>query len=71
MIAAEVMSRPVVSLNPTVPVRQAMVLLVEHGFGALPVVSQDERLLASAFHRSSQFPIKPGRAFHLAVGAQS
>jgi CBS-domain-containing membrane protein len=45
MIAAEVMSRPVVSLNPTVPVRQAMVLLVEHGFGALPVVSQDERLL--------------------------
>lgn len=45
MIAAEVMSRPVVSVRPTMPVRQAMVLLVEHRFGALPVVNEEERLL--------------------------
>lgn len=45
MIAAEVMSRPVVSVRPTMPVRQAMVMLVEHRFGALPVVNEEERLL--------------------------
>ena len=45
MIAAEVMSRPVVSVRPGLPVRQAMALLVEHRFGALPVVNEDERLL--------------------------
>ena len=45
MIAADVMSRPVVSVAPAMPVRSAMVLLVENAFGALPVVDEDDRLL--------------------------
>lgn len=45
MIAADVMSRPVVTVSPAMPVRSAMVLLVENQFGALPVVSEDDRLL--------------------------
>lgn len=45
MIAADVMTRPVVSVTPMMPVRSAMVLLVEHAFGALPVVGEDERLI--------------------------
>src|SRR5215470_5363350 len=45
MIASDVMSRPVVSVSPSMPVRSAMVLLVENAFGALPVVGEGERLL--------------------------
>lgn len=45
MKASDVMSRPVVSVAPTMPVRSAIVLLVENNFGALPVVSEGERLL--------------------------
>lgn len=39
MRAVDVMSRPVVSVSPVTPVRSALVLLVERGFGALPVVT--------------------------------
>jgi CBS domain-containing protein len=45
MKASDVMSRPVVSVAPTMPVRSAIVLLIENNFGALPVVSEGERLL--------------------------
>lgn len=45
MKASDVMSRPVVSVDPTMPVRSAIVLLTENNFGALPVVSEGERLL--------------------------
>ena len=36
--AVDVMSRPVVTVTPDMPVRAALVLLLEHGFAALPVV---------------------------------
>lgn len=45
MKASDVMTRPVVSVAPTMPVRSAIVLLTENNFGALPVVGEDERLL--------------------------
>ena len=41
--AVDVMSRPVVSVTPDMPARAALVLLLEHGFAALPVVV-DERV---------------------------
>jgi len=41
MTAADVMSRPVVSVAPDLPARAALVLLLEHGFAALPVVVED------------------------------
>jgi CBS domain-containing protein len=36
--ATDVMSRPVVSVTADMPARAALVLLLEHGFAALPVV---------------------------------
>ncbi|HEU4349926.1 MAG TPA: CBS domain-containing protein [Actinoplanes sp.] len=39
--AVDVMSRPVVSVTPDMPARAALVLLLEHGFAALPVVVED------------------------------
>jgi CBS domain-containing protein len=39
--AVNVMSRPVVSVTPDMPARAALVLLLEHGFAALPVVVDD------------------------------
>lgn len=41
MRAVDVMSRPVVSIAPDMPARAALVLLLEHGFAALPVVVDD------------------------------
>lgn len=41
MKVADVMSRPVVSVTPDLPARAAMVLLLEHGYAALPVVVDD------------------------------
>ncbi|QFZ19667.1 CBS domain-containing protein [Saccharothrix syringae] len=38
MNAADVMTRPVYTVEPTVTVRAASALLVDHGFSALPVV---------------------------------
>lgn len=42
--AVDVMSRPVVSVTPDMPVRAALVVLIEHGFASLPVVV-DERVV--------------------------
>jgi CBS domain-containing protein len=42
--AVDVMSRPVISVTPDMPARAALVLLLEHGFAALPVVV-DERVV--------------------------
>jgi CBS domain-containing protein len=39
--AVDVMSRPVVTVTPDMPARSAMVLLLEHGFAALPAVVDD------------------------------
>lgn len=45
MRASEIMSRPVVSIGPNATIREAVVLLTEHGFAGLPVVDQDDRVI--------------------------
>lgn len=45
MNAADVMSRPVISVGPRTTVRAANALLVDHGFCALPVVNDDSHLV--------------------------
>jgi CBS-domain-containing membrane protein len=45
MRAQDVMSAPVVTVGPEVPAKQAAALLSAHGFTALPVVDEDERLI--------------------------
>ncbi|CAL9506351.1 Inosine-5'-monophosphate dehydrogenase [Actinosynnema sp. ALI-1.44] len=45
MNAAEVMTRPVVTVEPTTTIRAASALLVDHGFSALPVVEPGGRLV--------------------------
>lgn len=45
MKAADVMSRPVVTVDPATTVRAASALLGEHGFSALPVVDDEEHLV--------------------------
>jgi CBS domain-containing protein len=42
--AVDVMSRPVVSVSPDLPARAALVLLLERGFAALPVLVADRVL---------------------------
>jgi CBS domain-containing protein len=45
MRATDVMSRPVVAVRPGTAVREAIVLLTENGFAALPVVDERDRLV--------------------------
>lgn len=45
MFAWEIMSKPVVRVSPSTPVREAIALLIEHGFAALPVVNTDEQVV--------------------------
>jgi len=45
MNAADVMTSPVVTVNPATTVRVASALLGDHGFSALPVVDDDGRLV--------------------------
>jgi CBS domain-containing protein len=45
MRATDVMSRPVVTVRPGTAVREAIMLLTENGFAALPVVDDRDRLL--------------------------
>lgn len=46
MKAANIMTRPVVSVHTSTPMRQAIVLLTENHVGALPVVDDDGRVVA-------------------------
>ena len=43
--ARDVMTRPVVSVTADTPLRQVITVLTEHGFGALPVVDDEERAI--------------------------
>ncbi|MFB9930690.1 CBS domain-containing protein [Amycolatopsis halotolerans] len=43
--AQDIMTRPVVSVGPGFPVGDAVALLAEHAFAALPVVDHDNRVL--------------------------
>lgn len=45
MRARDIMTSPVITVTPKVPVRGAAALLVSHGFTALPVVDDDQRLI--------------------------
>ncbi|RZQ65909.1 CBS domain-containing protein [Amycolatopsis suaedae] len=45
MRARDLMSSPVVTVTPRTPVKEAAGLLARHGFTALPVVDDDERLV--------------------------
>ncbi|MFC9995235.1 CBS domain-containing protein [Nocardia sp. NPDC127526] len=44
MYARDILTRPVVVAHPGTPVREAISLLTEHGFAALPVVDDDGRV---------------------------
>lgn len=48
MRARDVMSSPVITVGPDVPVRAAAALLVSHGFTAAPVVDADRRVIGIA-----------------------
>jgi CBS domain-containing protein len=45
MRAQDVMSAPVITVDPEAPAKQAAALLSAHGITALPVVDEDERLV--------------------------
>jgi CBS domain-containing protein len=45
MDAREIMSRPAVRVNTDTTVRRAITLLVQHGFAALPVVDENDRVV--------------------------
>ena len=43
--ARDVMSRPVVSVTADTPLRDVITVLTEHGFGGLPVVDDEQRVV--------------------------
>ncbi|ACU96775.1 CBS domain-containing protein [Saccharomonospora viridis] len=45
MHASEIMSRPVVTISPDAPLRDAVVKLTEGGFASLPVVDEDQQVI--------------------------
>lgn len=45
MKVAEVMTRPAVSVRASTPLLEAMDLVLEHRFGALPVIDDDQRVV--------------------------
>ncbi len=48
MLARDVMSSPVITLRPDVPVHAAAALLVSHGFTSAPVVDAEHRMIGIA-----------------------
>lgn len=45
MRVAEIMTRPVIGIGPAAPIREAVRLLIEHGFAGLPVVDDESRVI--------------------------
>ena len=45
MRARDIMTSPVITVTPAVPLKGAAALMVSHGFTALPVVDDDKRLI--------------------------
>lgn len=45
MYARDIFSRPVVTVRPRTPLREAVALLTEHGFAALPVVDDADHVI--------------------------
>ncbi|MFE9325003.1 HPP family protein [Nocardia sp. NPDC052278] len=44
MYARDILSRPVVTVRPEAPLNEAIERLTEHGFAALPVVDDNDRM---------------------------
>ena len=44
MYARDILSRPVVTVQPETPLNEAIERLTEHGFAALPVVDDNDRM---------------------------
>ncbi|MET7990933.1 CBS domain-containing protein [Amycolatopsis sp. NPDC005232] len=67
MRARDIMTRPVVVVGPATPVREAIVLLMEHGIAALPVVDEENRVVGSFTEADALSgvltgePVAPGR----------
>lgn len=57
MRAIDIMSRPVVTVTPDVSAKEAARILAAHGFTALPVVDDDERLIGIV----TEADLLPGR----------
>ena len=67
MLAREIMSHPVVSVQPWTSIAQAAELLAGRGFTALPVVDDHDRLVGIVSHADlihSPLPPDPGRPPH-------
>lgn len=60
MRARDVMSRPVVSVDTHATAREATTILTEHGFAALPVVDDTNRVVG-IFSESDALRADPGR----------
>ncbi len=45
MYARDILSRPVVTVQPGTPLRAAVALLTDHGFAALPVVDDEDHVI--------------------------
>ena len=70
MRALNIMSTPVVTVTPQTPAKQAAGLLTAHGFTALPVVDDDERLIGIVTEAdlvADRFP-PDARSTHLNAG---
>lgn len=64
MRARDIMSHPVITATPDMPVKTAGLLLSQHGFTALPVVDEDGALagmVSEADVVADRFPPEPGR----------
>jgi len=53
MRAAEIMTRPVITVQPNTPLRDAVHELVDNGFAGLPVVDEDDRVIGVITERDA------------------
>src|SRR5690606_39587507 len=53
MRAAEIMTRPVITVQPNTPLREAVHELVDNGFAGLPVVDEDDRVIGVITERDA------------------
>ncbi|RDI60503.1 CBS domain-containing protein [Nocardia pseudobrasiliensis] len=64
MYARDILTRPVVTVRPETPLPEAIVLLTEHGFAALPVIDDAEHVLGML---SESDALGAGSALHTAT----
>ncbi|MGW0179453.1 CBS domain-containing protein, partial [Nocardia sp. NPDC003345] len=61
MRARDILSRPVVTVNRDTPLPEAMALLTAHGFAALPVVDERERVVGIVSESDAMAAVESGR----------